>query len=148
MGYINIVLQCGSIQNHKIENNAFESEKKKFIYCSEHYCMHCCNFLIAKKIKINATHIALTKDSQCYDFTIHRIRTVLSVAYQIARRIGSFCDEKKRIAFCICCFRTLPYLKMKYSGRVILLKMYVYALLYQFFPFSRPFFLINFLTSF
>lgn len=39
MGYINIVLLCGSIQNHKIDNNAFESVKKKIINCSEHYCM-------------------------------------------------------------------------------------------------------------
>lgn len=38
---------------------------------------------------------------------------------------------KKNVKHSACfCFRPLPYLKMKYSGRVILLKMYVYALLY------------------
>lgn len=147
MGYINIVLQCGSIQNHKIENNAFESEKK-IIYCNEHYCMHCCNFLIAKKIKINATHIALTKDSQCYDFTIHRIRTVLSVAYYIARRIGSFCDEKKTYSILHVLFSNSSLFENEVFGEGDFIKNVCVRISLLVFPLFQTFFPYKFLNVF
>lgn len=130
MGYINIVLQCGSIQNHKIENNAFESEKN---------CL---------KIKINATHIALTKDSQCYDFTIHRIRTVLSVAYQIARRIGSFCDEKKTYSIMHVLFSNSSLFENEVFGEGDFIKNACVRITLLVFPLFQTFFPYKFLNVF
>lgn len=61
-------------------------------------------------------------------FTVLELSCLLHIRLQ--EELVRFAMKKKRIALCMFCFRTLPYLKMKYSGRVILLKMYVYALLY------------------
>lgn len=68
-------------------------------------------------------------------FTVLELSCLLHIRLQ--EELVRFAMKKKRIAFCMFCFRTLPYLKMKYSGRVcVRITLLVFPLFQTFFPYK------------
>lgn len=79
-------------------------------------------------------------------FTVLELSCLLHIRLQ--EELVRFAMKKKRIAFCMFFFRTLPYLKMKYSGRVILLKIVCVRITLLVFPLFQTFFPYKFLNVF
>lgn len=68
-------------------------------------------------------------------FTVLELSCLLHI--RLKEELVRFAMKKKRIAFCMFCFRTLPYLKMKYSGRVsVRITLLVFPLFQTFFPYK------------